>query len=317
MIWGDVINRATTVQQRAIPRGLDPARITNRTTQGNIGIPLKIVEMFYTDNGLPLEEDKTWDYTSRFQLQEGSENERYNIKQGYTTAKMNFNREPRFYASLGFDGGIWYGQGRYDDQANNLLFVSSKKGEPASVIETDKYSVTGYWPKKVVHYQNIIGEGQVYTVQPYPWPVMRLGNLYLLYAEALNEANGPSEEALQYVDKVRERAGIPSVEDAWTNHSRDPQKFTTQVGLRDIIHRERLIELAFECQRFWDLRRWKEAAKELNTPITGWDIDQADAASYYRERVVYNQQFNTRDYFWPISEAELLRNSNLIQNPGW
>jgi hypothetical protein len=138
-----------------------------------------------------------------------------------------------------------------------------------------------------------------------------------LYAEALNEADGPGPEVYKYIDTVRARAGIPSVEDAWTNYSRDPSKFKTQAGLREIIHRERLIEMAFEGKRFWDLRRWKEAAEELNEPITGWDINQSSPEGYYRERVIFNQTFSTKDYLWPINESELLGNYNLVQNPGW
>jgi hypothetical protein len=89
------------------------------------------------------------------------------------------------------------------------------------------------------------------------------------------------------------------------------------VGLRDIIHQERLIELAFEGQRFWDLRRWKEAHIVLNQPIKGWDIEQLDASSYYKEVLLFNQTFRMREYFWPLSINELLINRNLVQNTGW
>jgi len=87
--------------------------------------------------------------------------------------------------------------------------------------------------------------------------------------------------------------------------------------LRKIIHQERLIELAFEGKRFWDLRRWKEAVNELNQPITGWDLDQESAEGYYRERLIFNQTFSTRDYLWPLNENALLANDKLVQNPGW
>ena len=87
--------------------------------------------------------------------------------------------------------------------------------------------------------------------------------------------------------------------------------------MREIIHRERLIEICFEGVRFYDLRRWKKAMTEFNKPIIGWDIDQEDAPSYYRQKVLYNPSFSQRDYLWPISEAELLVNKNIKQNPGW
>jgi hypothetical protein len=87
--------------------------------------------------------------------------------------------------------------------------------------------------------------------------------------------------------------------------------------MRDIIHQERLIELAFEGQRFWDLRRWKEAATEMNMPVTGWDLSQENASAYYRSTTIFNQKFGTKDYFWPIQDAEVTINRKLVQNIGW
>src|SRR5690606_6599447 len=111
-------------------------------------------------------------------------------------------------------------------------------------------------------------------IEEYPWPMMRLADLYLIYAEALNESSGPSEEVFLYLDKIRERAGLKGVKESWTNYSKNPTKPTSKEGLRDIIRRERNIEMCFEGSRFWDLRRWKLAAQELNKNITGWDRNQ-------------------------------------------
>ncbi|WP_285056549.1 RagB/SusD family nutrient uptake outer membrane protein [Pedobacter ginsengisoli] len=315
IIWGNTNSLVGSLQNQATPRGLDPAKRSNGTTSGNIAPPLKIAEMFYSKNGVPIKEDKDYDYSGRFKLKSVSSQDSRYLQEGYVTASLNFDREPRFYADLGFDGGIWYGQGLFDD-TKNLFFVSSKKGQPASAQNESSYSVTGYWPKKLVNFNNVIGE-TTYTVQTYPWPMMRLANLYLLYAEAENEVGGPNSEVYKYINLVRERAGLYSVEDSWSNYSKNPGKYTTKDGMRDILHTERLIELAFEGQRFWDLRRWKEAITELNKPITGWDLIQEDAMSYYRERVIYNQTFTSRDYLWPLPESELLSNKRMNQNPGW
>ncbi|MGV8093110.1 MAG: RagB/SusD family nutrient uptake outer membrane protein [Mangrovibacterium sp.] len=321
IIWANTLSmsdQSQRIQGAATPRGLDPAKTTNSGTVGSIAPPLKIAEMFYSDHGVPITEDKTWDYGGRFNLKMAGETEKYNLKEGYTTAKLNFDREPRYYADLGFDGGIWYGQGHYNDKGSDLFYVQCKSGQAAAKVNENSYSTTGYWPKKVVHFQSIIGDGNTYTRQNYPWPVIRLADLYLLYAEALNEVNSaPVPEVYQYLDRVRARAGIPSVENAWTNYSRNPSKYQTKEGMRDIIHRERLIELAFEGHRYWDLRRWKEAVSELNKSITGWDLDQETAEGYYRERVILNQTFSTRDYLWPLNENTILANNKLVQNPGW
>lgn len=317
IIWGNTNNMAASIQDAATPRGLDPRYTANGTTAGNIAPPLKIVEMFYSDKGVPITEDKKYDYTGRWELKIGDKESRLYVKEGYTTVKMHFNREPRFYASLGFDGGIWYGQGRFDDKAD-LLYVSSKKGQPATAQNQSSYSVTGYWPKKLVNFNNVIGSGTTYTKETYPWPLMRLSSLYLLYSEALNETKvRPDAEVYKWINLVRERAGLLSVESSWEAYSSNPQKYKSKEGMREIIHQERLIELVFEGQRFWDLRRWKKCIEEFNKPITGWDLEQEDAPSYYRQKVIFNQQFTTRDYLWPIRENELLSNKNIKQNPGW
>jgi hypothetical protein len=96
--------------------------------------------------------------------------------------------------------------------------------------------------------------------------MLRMADLYLLYAEAVNESEGPngahSSDMFRYIDLVRSRAGLPGVKKAWDDYSDTPGKYNTQAGMKEIIHRERLIELSFEGQRFWDLRRWKEVAAE-------------------------------------------------------
>src|SRR3546814_15577579 len=96
---------------------------------------------------------------------------------------------------------------------------------------------------------------------------MLLAELYLLYAEALNESQGPVPEVNKYVDLVRERAGLEPVATAWSTYSTNPGKPGSQTGMREIIHQERMIELAFEGKRFWDIRRWKTAAEILNNHI--------------------------------------------------
>ena len=315
IIWGDPNTMAESLQREATPTGLDPSNPSNSGTRGNLAAPLKIAEMFYTDHGLPIDQDKTWDYADRFALRTVVDSEGVNLQKGYTTAGLHFNREPRFYADLGFDGACWYGQGRYDD--TDPWFVEAKAGQASTKITNNRWNVTGYWPKKLVNYQNIVGSGNTYTIKEYPWPIMRLADLYLLYAEALNEVQGPTAEVYTYLNKVRARAGIPDVEDAWSTYAKDADRYTTQTGLRQIIHQERLIELAFEAQRFWDLRRWKEAEDEMNRPIQGWHILQEEPAAYYQPKLLFNPSFLLRNYFWPLREYDLVVDRNLVQNPGW
>src|SRR3546814_9643374 len=144
--------------------------------------------------------DTLFPYTTLFR---SAEADKYYSKPTYITAKLHFDREPRFYANLGFDGGIWFGQGNFDqDQA---WHVEGKLGQISGRSRSDEHSITGYFTKKLVHYLNVLQSSGAYNVQTYPFPVIRLADLYLYYAEALNELNGPSAEAYQWLDMVRER----------------------------------------------------------------------------------------------------------------
>lgn len=313
IIWGNTNSRAeSTLQRECVPRFYSTDQQISQT-RSTFAPPIKMAELFYSKNGVPINEDVTYPYATRYSLRTATADERLFVREGYETVSLHFDREVRFYANLGFDGGRWYGQGRWNDSDN--FYVEAKSGQVATG-HVERYSATGYWPKKLFNPLNAITPNGV-TYQPYPWPVIRLADLYLLYAEALNEVDGPGDQVYEWLNLVRERAGLPTVQDSWTNYSNNPGKYTNQSGLREIIHQERLIELAFEGHRLWDLRRWKKAADELNKPITGWDIHQPSADGYYRVRVLYDQSFSMRDYFWPIKEEELLVNKNLVQSPGW
>ncbi|MCD2422610.1 RagB/SusD family nutrient uptake outer membrane protein [Niabella pedocola] len=317
IIWANTQSWANNIQF-ATPPKWDPAFPDNIVMLNALEAPIKIAEQFYTKNGVPIEEDKTYSYDQRYALRTAIAADGLMIRQGYTTATLNFDREQRFYASLGFDGGIWYGQGRFDDSKPlDLYYISSKRGQVNGLSNPAYGPVTGYAIKKVVHFENTMDHTTRYSYVNYAWPLMRLADLYLLYAEALNEANGPGAQVYQYVNLVRERAGLPAIETAWTNFSKNPAKYTTKDGLRSIIHKERNLELMFEGHRFWDLRRWKEGIQEYNAPLRGWDIYQSVAIAYYNPVTLYNQRFSLKDYFWPISEDELTRNTNLKQNIGW
>lgn len=302
-----------------MPRSIDPARIINQKMGGYVAPTINMALKFYSKNGVPIEEDFTWDYAARFELREvplGASPYQYDLIPGYTTIGLHFDREDRFYGSLSFDGGRYYMNNHTDDIA--AFEINARPGGNAAATNSPaRYSGTGYTPKKLVSYMNLVGEQQNFTTYSYPFVMMRLANLYLLYAEALNEVSGPSEDVFHYVDAVRKRSGLKGVVESWSDYSRQPNKPNSQDGLREIIRGERTIELAFESQRFWDLRRWKRAQEELNTPIYGWDIRQETPQTYYRRVVMYSRTFNLRDYFWPISINELRRNDKLLQSPLW
>jgi hypothetical protein len=282
--------------------------------QGTFAVPISQQELFYTNHGVPINEDKTWDYTNRYDLRSGDDANRFYIGNGYETVKAHFDREPRFYADLGFDGGTWFGNGNLDQEKQ--YYVQGRGSSSfAGPIDNIRINVTGYWPKKLVNYLTI--HDKDYTIAGFHLPVIRLAGMYLLYAECMNEQGRSATEVAGYVDRVRVRAGLPGIISAWNTYSRTPSKYATKDGMRQIIHQETRIELAFEGQPGWDLRRWKELQAVLSKPLQGWNIYESEGLNYYRPRNLVTPVFSARGYLWPISDDSLVGNDNLVQNIGW
>lgn len=312
IIWGLSNNNTSLLQSAAMPR-----IVNNITVISALAPTHRMAELFYSKNGVPITEDKSWNLANRNKLRTATAAEKFYIKQGYETAEIHFDREPRFYADMGFDGGIWYGLGKNNEAGGDVWHVQAKFGQTAGRVEIKNFSVTGYWPKKLVSYLNTQNVGSGHITQQYSWPNVRLADLYLIYAEASNEVNGPGNETYNYLDKIRKRAGLKGVVESWANNSNNPNKPSGKEGLRSIIHQERMIEMAFEGSRFWDLRRWKEAESVYRGTIKGWDIEQKEAVNYYREKILATQTFELKDYFWPIKNDNIQINDNLVQNVGW
>ena len=320
VVWANPNSQSDNLQYLATPR-VDPNRLTLQQTRSLLAPPLKIAEMFYTARGVPIDEDQEWElsgkHADRYSLKTATDADRYHIMVGERTAMLHFDREIRFYANLAFDRSLWYGMGRFN--SDNQWGILARSGEHAGIIYSSLYSITGYFCKKFVHYRNVIGSS--YTRINYPWPVIRLADLYLLCSEAANEAYGPShEDVCQWIDLVRNRAGLEGVEASWTKYARASlrAKPNTPEGMRDIIQRERLIELANEGHRYWEIRRWKKAKETWNNqPIQGWDVFQFEASAYYRVTTLFTPIYTTKNYFWPIREYNLSANPNLDQNFEW
>ncbi len=280
---------------------------------------LKMAEMFYTENGVPINEDITYDFDDRYGLKSLPGDDTYHkryMQSGVITAKLHLNREPRFYGSMGVDGGMWFGLGRIDE--NNQWPLKLKLGQmEGGRVGNERYTVTGFYLKKFLNYQTTYS-GATFVPKRYDWPIMRLADLYLLYAEALNECKAkPDSEVYEYIDLVRKRAGLEGVEKSWSTYSKYNDKHTTQEGMREIIQQERNIELAFEAHRFWDIRRWGLAIEYFTQPIQGWNIEGADNKDFYQPITIDNINYTFRDILWPIQESELQINPNMVQNPGW
>ena len=325
IIWAFSADWTGELQQWCQPRWTADHSALFGYTKKSHAPTLNMVETFYTRNGVPINEDLSWDYGNRFDVIQtaslDTNNDNYHefyLENDYSTAKLHTFREPRFYSTLGFDGGKWFSL--ETENINFIPHLNAKAGAPSGKQGFEIYSITGYFAKKLVHYENIISL-ESSTIKGYSFPIIRLADLYLMYAEASNETKAaPDADVYEYIQKVRDRAGLDEGGDlvsTWQMHSSNPSKPMTKDGMRKIIHQERMIELALEGHRYWDLRRWKLAGEYFSKPIQGWNIFKPDVESFYEVENIFYRNYITKDYLWPISQTELLRNPNLIQNPGW
>lgn len=279
---------------------------------------IEVAERFYTKNGVPIDEDKEWDYQNRYKTKVATPDYKYYIKEGHATARLHFDREPRFYASLTFDGAMVYGNGVESDDPTDedVRYAEMRKGQPGGIIGATGYTITGYLPRKLVSTGSVL-EKQTFTIDRTSFPILRLADLYLMYAEVLNEIKpAPDEEVYEYIDKVRERAGLKGVVESWEKYSNRPDKPLTKDGMREIIHQERLIELFCETS-YWDMRRWRMTEDYMNQPIKGWNVQGEADTEYYEVKTIAYPTFSMKDYLTPISFGSIEQNPNIVQNPGW
>lgn len=183
------------------------------------------------------------------------------------------------------------------------LWTGGKDGKGVNLA-----SKTGYYLKKYVD-ENV--DLNLNTTSIHSWSLIRLADVYLWYAEALNEYSQGHADIKIYVDKVRSRVGVamPGIPAG------------SQSAIRDIIRHERQIELAFEGHRIWDLRRWMIAPTVLNAKLYGVDIAPNTAVAptsfTYSKVAVEDRVFTPKMYFYPIPQSELLKMKSWSQNPLW
>lgn len=296
---------------------------------GCLSPSMKMVEMYYTSNGLPIDADITWSYNNRYKL--GSESSPVYegvIPMNTDVVNLHLRREPRFYASIAGDRMYWQRGTNTADKDYNLLVRAHKGEEPWGtqydfIVSNSWQNINGYWLKKhLFSWYNTLGYSNNLQGNETA-AIIRLAEVYLMQAEAWNEyLDQPDSRVYDPLDKVRERAGILPVREAWGNYSNNPTKVTTKVGMRDIIHQEYGIEFAFEGHRYWDLRRWLTAHQTMNEKQYGWNvIGTTDQAFYNYETgpvVVWssNKFIAPRDYLDPFDAEEILI-SGMVQNPGW
>lgn len=208
------------------------------------------------------------------------------------------DRDPRLGYTVITNGSV------FKDRAMEI-FEGGRDGK--GVVNATK---TGYYLKKYVDPEvNLLqGRGTVHA-----WIIFRLAEMYLNYAEAMNEAYGPSDAhgygmtALEAVNMIRRRRSVemPAI-----------PATVSQDDLRLRIRNERRVELAFEGHRMFDVRRWMIAEETLGAPLMGVDIQQNSQSYLYTPVVVETRSFETKMYLYPIPQTDL-NISGWPQNPLW
>ncbi len=238
------------------------------------------------------------------------------------------NREPRFYASVAYNGSVWHLENESQEQ-NREQQVFYYRGDGNGYTNTMFWLRTGIGVMKFVHPRDTYENGDLGNVVSKTEPAIRYADILLIYAEALNELESsysiPSWDGSQAytisrdisemkkgIRPVRIRAGVPDY---------TAEVYSDRDAFRKKLKRERQIELMGEGQRYYDLRRWKDAPEEESLPVYGCNVLMTSGQKdlFHTPVVAWALQsaFSRRMWFWPIRHSELKRNKRLTQNPGW
>lgn len=221
------------------------------------------------------------------------------VGSGYDPDNPYENRDPRLKKTVIVNNSEWKGR-------KVEIWRGGLDGPPQELS-----TPTGYYLKKYVIEDLQINDPNP-TTQEHLWTYFRYAEVLLNYAEAMNEAYGPTNDpqgygmtAMDAVNMVRDRAGMPG--------------FSSSMGkdqFRNELQEERRIELSFENHRFWDIRRWKIGPSTQE--IKGMNIERMGPDSFsYKKEVIENRIWQEKMSFYPFPQNEIFINGNIQQNPGW
>ena len=144
-------------------------------------------------------------------------------------------------------------------------------------------------------------------------PIIRYAEILLNYVEALNEYDPGNPDILTYLNMVRKRAGVPDIDKVY------PEAVGNQTQMRELIRRERHVELCYENLRYFDIRTWMTAETE-HGDVYGMNVDAGNSftdEAFYEKTVFETRVFRPEFYLFPIPQSEINRDPQIVQNPGW
>lgn len=214
---------------------------------------------------------------------------------GYDENDPYVARDKRFYASVFYDGAMWLSRP-----------VQTFEGGADKPGGSRQQTKTGYYLRKfmgdfesAVNYSNVNHDHILF----------RYAEILLSYAEARNERlESPDQGVYQAIESIRQRAGLLPYE---------LPAGLTKAEMREVIHRERRKELAFEEHRFYDVRRWRKAEVEFNKDLHAAVIYQTSTGAIRQPVAVLKMNFEEKMYLAPIPFNEVIKNPKMEQNPGW
>lgn len=239
--------------------------------------------------------EPTQAFVNLFEMSNG----KYIDEQGsnYDPANPYSNRDPRFYKIIIYHGSTWQGV-KMDLSTTTAQF-------PAGTF------LTGYFVRKYVPEE--IKKASTTTAY-HNWIYFRLAEMYLNYAEAMNEVDGPTKVVRDAVNLVRARSGVIEI----------PVELTAdKQSMRTRIHRERAIELCFEEHRWWDARRWSTgeegelATKWFGGPFNRMVITKSGNTVTYNEASYFTRIYQPNNNLYQIPLGEMYKNPLFVQNPGY
>ncbi|RZM11999.1 MAG: RagB/SusD family nutrient uptake outer membrane protein, partial [Pedobacter sp.] len=263
-LWGDVGGEGT--QRRATPRSQGQGFACIAVTQ-------ELVDDFFMNDGLPISESPNYSETG---FSVAGEDPTGRTETG--TYRMWVKREPRFYQSVFYHGRKWH-------VTNGVVKFNKGNGNDNSAAD---YPWSGYLMYKrlsrIVH-----NTGSNPKTDYHPSIIFRLAEFYLLYAEALNEVRPSDPKIIEYIDKIRERAGIPKLSVI------KPGIIGNKELQREAIRREVRVELCMEGQRYFDVRRWMIAENAVGEgvqagPFFGMNMGAATENEFFKNRLNINRR---------------------------
>ena len=277
VMWRGEKSQDTTWEARNFPPSL--------YGRGRINPTQNFVDAFPMANGYPITDSES----------------------GYNASDPYSNRDPRLAAYVVLNGST--------EGVDNTVITTASDGSTKDALNKVNGSSTrtGYYLRKLLRQDVNLNPTSV-TKQYHYTPRIRYTEIFLDYAEAANEAWGPTGtgghaySAYDVIKAIRSRAGVGKDNgDAYLESIKNDKD-----KMRQLIRNERRIELSFEGFRFWDLRRWKS---NLNETTTGMDINSAN--NTYKKIDVDTRNYKDYQYYGPIPYSEVLKFNQLIQNKGW